>query len=498
MNVSHSSSAVSTGVGVTAKPGKSGDPLADFMALLTQLGISVSPDGTIENGGTVPATPENQDAAAKLLAKLAKQIKDGTAEAVPDTGIPNVDSVHPTSGKEKARKGDESITTLTDLLAKLSPDAGSSTDPAKLDIAALMAALQAFAETKTSPQTDATPSSDNAAQVVPAATSSIAALLARVTQAAGKEAPVLPGSAPTETPTPGAVQSAFAKLETVIRTSPDRSENAATPANDEAPVQASPDMPVTSKATRQLAELIARLSDSSSPGVAAKQADNSVAAVVSAQGPQTGASPAPASATAAAAAAPAAVHLASLAKADEKPVQGIADAASNSPPTLGLAPLTAPTASGRIDIAQANPAMAPAEEMISHHLDLAHDTQWLDSLARDIARAAHSDSPLRFQLNPEHLGSLKVELLNGSNGTSVKLTTESEAARAILADAQPRLVAEARAQGLRISEAQVHLGGQGGGHRPTPDATVVIRTAGGAGLAEVELERSAGSGERYA
>ena len=496
MNVSHSSSAVSTGVGVTAKPGKSGDPLADFMALLTQLGISVSPDGTIENGGTVPATPENQDAAAKLLAKLAKQIRDGTAEAVPDSGVANVDAVHPTTGKDKAKKGDESITTLTDLLAKLSPEAGSdSSDPAKLDIAALMAALQAFAETKTSPQTDATPSSDNAAQVVPATTSSIAALLARVTQAAGKDAPARSGGTPPETPTPGAVQSAFAKLETVIRTSPDTSENAATPANDEEPTPASPETPITSKATRQLAELIARLSDSSSPGIAARQADNSVAAVVSAQGPQTGASPAPASA---AAAAPAAAHLASLANIDEKPIQGIADAASSSAPTLGLTPLTTPTASGRVDATQANPPLAPAEEMISHHLDLAHDTQWLDSLARDIARAAHSDSPLRFQLNPEHLGSLKVELLNGSNGTSVKLTTESEAARAILADAQPRLVAEARAQGLRISEAQVHLGGQGGGHRPTPDAPVVIRTAGGAGLAEVELERSAGSGERYA
>jgi hypothetical protein len=36
----------------------------------------------------------------------------------------------------------------------------------------------------------------------------------------------------------------------------------------------------------------------------------------------------------------------------------------------------------------------------------------------------------------------------------------------VLADAQPRLLAEARAQGLRISEAHVDLGGQNGSGDP--------------------------------
>ena len=102
---------------------------------------------------------------------------------------------------------------------------------------------------------------------------------------------------------------------------------------------------------------------------------------------------------------------------------------------------------------------------MTHHLDLARDGEWLDRLARDIARVADHDARLRFQLNPEHLGSLRVELTNAGDGTAIRLTADSEAARAILIDAQPRLIAEARAQGLRISESQVDIGGQTGQQR---------------------------------
>ena len=67
------------------------------------------------------------------------------------------------------------------------------------------------------------------------------------------------------------------------------------------------------------------------------------------------------------------------------------------------------------------------------------------------------------RLNPEHLGSLHVELLRHDDGASVRMTAESEAARSILADAQGRLVAEARTHGMRITETSVDLGRNGGG-----------------------------------
>ena len=105
-----------------------------------------------------------------------------------------------------------------------------------------------------------------------------------------------------------------------------------------------------------------------------------------------------------------------------------------------------------------------AGQMVEHQLDLAHESRWLDQLAKDIARAGSADGHLRFRLNPENLGNLHVEMSNGHAGASVRLIADTEAARALLADAQPRLVAEARAQGVRIAETHVDLGQGGHGH----------------------------------
>lgn len=113
-----------------------------------------------------------------------------------------------------------------------------------------------------------------------------------------------------------------------------------------------------------------------------------------------------------------------------------------------------------------------AELVVERQLDLANDNLWLDRLARDIARAGASDEPLRFRLHPQTLGHLQVELAQSDRGTTVRLTVETEAARNILVDAQPRLAAEARAQGVRLAGTEVDLGtaGQQGDARRQADA----------------------------
>lgn len=104
------------------------------------------------------------------------------------------------------------------------------------------------------------------------------------------------------------------------------------------------------------------------------------------------------------------------------------------------------------------------DQAVAHQLDLAHEGEWLDQLATDIARTASKEGMLRFRLHPESLGSLEVEVSQGPAGTSIRMNVETEAARAVLAEAQPRLIAEARAQGARIADTQVDigLGGQPG------------------------------------
>ena len=157
----------------------------------------------------------------------------------------------------------------------------------------------------------------------------------------------------------------------------------------------------------------------------------------------------------------------------------------------------------------------PSDAAIQRPLDLAHDGAWLDSLTRDIARSADGGAPLKFQLMPERLGVLHVQLDTGSDGTAIRLTTDSPAAHAILADQRHQLVAEARAQGVRVSDAQVDLAGQngagagaGGGlfrqpgsggqgdqppHRQSNLLTILTQTE-----TPTAATRQAAAGERYA
>ena len=188
-------------------------------------------------------------------------------------------------------------------------------------------------------------------------------------------------------------------------------------------------------------------------------------------------------------------------------------------PTVQMAPTPAavvpvvatidPAAS--LQLAPANaaaPQAAPASDAaITRELDLAHDSEWLDRLARDIARTGANDGPMRFKLHPQTLGHLQVELSQGDHGTSVRLTVETEAARTILADAQPRLMAEARAQGVRISESNIDLAGQGHQaasgdprrHQDDARQNVFIRTArGSAGEAAETAAPARGRADRYA
>ncbi|WP_174274714.1 flagellar hook-length control protein FliK, partial [Sphingomonas bacterium] len=114
------------------------------------------------------------------------------------------------------------------------------------------------------------------------------------------------------------------------------------------------------------------------------------------------------------------------------------------------------------------------DAVATRHLAIARDDRWLDGLARDIAATGGADSHLRFTLAPEHLGALTVDIAQGADGASVHMTTDTDAAHAILTDAQPRLAAEARAQGLNLRETSVSTGGgQTGGdsaRQPQPQS----------------------------
>lgn len=154
---------------------------------------------------------------------------------------------------------------------------------------------------------------------------------------------------------------------------------------------------------------------------------------------------------------------------------GVVDLAA----TAGAAaPVAAPVVPSGDRIAPASPSIIDvAGQQLSatstdRQLDLARQGAWLDGISHDIAAAGASTGTVRFEIAPQHLGSVGVELKRDDNGASVTLTTGSEATRAILSDATPQLVAEARAHGLHIANAQVDVGtgNPGSGGQSSPDS----------------------------
>jgi len=96
------------------------------------------------------------------------------------------------------------------------------------------------------------------------------------------------------------------------------------------------------------------------------------------------------------------------------------------------------------------------DTMVEQTLTIAKDGAWLDSLAKDIVNAG-AGNDLHFKLNPENLGALSVAISQKDDGASIRLTADNQQTRDILVDAQPKLIAEARAQGLKVSDAQVDV-----------------------------------------
>jgi flagellar hook-length control protein FliK len=97
------------------------------------------------------------------------------------------------------------------------------------------------------------------------------------------------------------------------------------------------------------------------------------------------------------------------------------------------------------------------DAVVEHTLTVARDGAWLDTLARDIANSAGNGSDLRFKLDPQNLGSLTVAISQSEDGASIRMTADKDATRNLLLDAQPKLIAEARAQGLKVSDTHVDL-----------------------------------------
>lgn len=171
-------------------------------------------------------------------------------------------------------------------------------------------------------------------------------------------------------------------------------------------------------------------------------------------------------------------------------------------PAVDPAIAAAPSGVPPLTSADATPAGGDilATGATDRQLDLARGDAWLDGLARDIASTADAGGTLRFELSPPNLGSLQVAVTRGDEGVAVAMTTATADARAILADASPRLLDQARAHGVHISSATIAVSdtaraGTGGQQRdPSSDggassqARAAMASAGGGGDANGQAQ----------
>ena len=98
---------------------------------------------------------------------------------------------------------------------------------------------------------------------------------------------------------------------------------------------------------------------------------------------------------------------------------------------------------------------------VDRHLDLARGNRWLDTLVSDIVSLADNDGRLRFALSPPTLGRLEVDVRQGAAGMSIHMTATTDTARDTISSAQPRIIDDIRAQGVRIVSAEVASGSTG-------------------------------------
>ncbi|WP_419827957.1 flagellar hook-length control protein FliK [Sphingomonas sp.] len=83
-------------------------------------------------------------------------------------------------------------------------------------------------------------------------------------------------------------------------------------------------------------------------------------------------------------------------------------------------------------------------------IEVARTAIWADGIARDIASASATSGTAHFTVSPQSLGQVTVAISRDGASADVAITAATADARALIADAQPQLVAEARSHGLDI------------------------------------------------
>ncbi|WP_076071928.1 flagellar hook-length control protein FliK [Sphingomonas montana] len=106
----------------------------------------------------------------------------------------------------------------------------------------------------------------------------------------------------------------------------------------------------------------------------------------------------------------------------------------------------------------AAPSAAPVlagDAALALHVDAARQGAALDAIGRDIVAGGDAAAPMQFRIDTARMGPVTIDLSGGIAALAVRMTTQGPEARDRIAEAETRLVNDARAAGVQIASVQV-------------------------------------------
>ncbi|UZW55042.1 flagellar hook-length control protein FliK [Sphingobium sp. JS3065] len=122
------------------------------------------------------------------------------------------------------------------------------------------------------------------------------------------------------------------------------------------------------------------------------------------------------------------------------------------PQTLLAQPSVAPSVQPSV---AAPPVVDLSASLGAQMVDMGVSGQWIDGLVRDIAGLSANGAQGRFQIDAHQLGTVQVDIRQGSDGAAVSLTVASEAAEMALRQDSDRLRLDAGLSAVRIAEVKI-------------------------------------------
>lgn len=130
------------------------------------------------------------------------------------------------------------------------------------------------------------------------------------------------------------------------------------------------------------------------------------------------------------------------------------------PEAVATTPILSPTAAppSPVQAMTAFPTVDLSATLGAQVVDMGVSGQWIDGLARDIARFSADGAQSRFQIEAGQLGPVQVDIRQGTDGAAVSLTVASDIAEQALRQESDRMRNDPALSAIRVADMKIERG----------------------------------------